>query len=189
MALPSRKRHTKAPSTLPKEFLRNVGDLFGQQFQKQLKGATFLIFGEIHADELLLAISLAHPKSLRAASMHVSSDLPKDAGEKPEKVTERLKGMVDVAASWFSQGLDGGEGLDSVLAEMEDLDTNWQEIEWEGAALFVKINRDNYALEKAADDFLKKSGFDPDEDEDELEAEIEKIMNEDDDEGGRGPLQ
>ena len=103
MPLPSRKRHTKTPSNLPKDFLKTVADLFGEQFKGKLKGSSFLVYGDLHGDEVVLCISLSHPKTLRAASMHISSDLPKDVGEKPEKVTEQLKGMVDVAASWFSQ--------------------------------------------------------------------------------------
>lgn len=187
MPLPTRKRQTKSPTSLPKEFLKTVSELFGQQFKGKLQGADFLVYGDLHGDEVVLCVSLAHPKSLRAASMHISSDLPKDVGENPEKVTERLKGMVDVAASWFSQCLESGEGLDSVLAEMADLDPAWQEFEWEGSTLFVKINRDNYALEKAADDFLKKSGFQSD-DED-IEDELAELLGEDDDSDPRGPLQ
>jgi hypothetical protein len=188
MPLPSRKRHTKTPSNLPKDFLKTVADLFGEQFKGKLKGSSFLVYGDLHGDEVVLCISLTHPKTLRAASMHISSDLPKDVGEKPEKVTEQLKGMVDVAASWFSQCLEGGEGLESVLAEMAELDPGWQEFDWEGSTLFVKINKDNYALEKAATDFLKKSGF-REEDED-LDEELRELLGEDDDEdGSRGPLQ
>jgi hypothetical protein len=186
MALPSRKRHIQKPSSLPKEFLRTVAELFTEQFKKKLEGATFLVFGDLHGDEVVLCVSLSHPKSLRAASMHISSDMPKDVAENPEKVTEKLKGMVDVAASWFGQCFESGNGLDAVLAEMTDLDPAWQEVEWEGGNLFVKLNRDNYVLEKAANDFLKKSGFEAD-DED-IEDELEELLGDDDD-SSSGPLQ
>ena len=184
MVLPSRKRHTKQPTELPKEFLHTVSDLFKKQFKKDLSGESFLVYGALHADEVVLVISLSHPKTLRSASMHVSADLTGDAAEKPEKVTEQLKGMVDVAASWFAQCFQAGKGLDAVLDEMTDLDPAWQEFEWEGTTLWVKINKDNYALERAADDLLRKAGFDPEDDEDE---ELEKILNgEDDDDDGFG---
>jgi len=185
MPLPSRKRHKLNPTTLPKDFLTNVSKLFKKEFQKKLKGETFLVYGDLYAGEVILCVSLSHPKSLRAASMHISADMPKDMAEQPEKVTERLKGMVDVASSWFAQSLENGEGLDSVFAAMADIEPTWQELDWEGAALFVKINRDNYVLERAADDLLKKSGFDSEED-----SELEDLLNEiDEEEGGRGPLQ
>lgn len=190
MPLPSRKRHTKSPTTLPKDFLKTVSDLMKKQFKGKLGGSTFLVYGDLHGDEVVFCVSLSHPKSLRAASMHISADLSEDTAENPEKVTEKLKGMVDVAASWFSQGLEGGKGLESVLEELTDMDPTWQELEWEGETYFVKLNRDNYALEKATNDFLKKSGFNPEDDDDELQAELDAIMGEDDDEdSGRGPLQ
>ncbi len=158
-ALPYRKKQTKKPTTLPKDFLKTVSDLFQKQFKSKVEGSTFLIYGDLYPDEVVLAISLSHPKSLASASMHISNSLAKNVAENPEKVTEQLKSMVDVAASWFSQCLEGGGGLDSVLKEMDDAVTEWQEFEWEGQQLFVKLNRTNYTLEKAAEDFLKKKGF------------------------------
>jgi hypothetical protein len=187
MVLPSRKRHKAEPTSLPKDFLHTVSDLFKKQFKTKLTGESFLVYGALHADEVVLAISLSHPKSLRSASMHVSMDLGKEVAEKPEKVTEQLKVMVDVAASWFAQCFEAGKGLEAVLGEMGEMDPNWQEFEWEGKTLFVKLNRDNYALENAADDLLRKAGFDPADDEDE---DLEAMLNEadGDEPGGRGGL-
>jgi hypothetical protein len=187
MPLPSRKRHTKSPTTLPKEFLNTVSELFKKQFKGKLTGATFLVYGDLHASEVVFCVSLSHPKTLQAASFHISGDLPDETTENPEKVTEKLKHMVDVAASWFAQSLESGKGMEGVLTELTDMDPGWQSLEWEGQTFHVKLNKDNYALEKAASDFLKKSGFTEEEEEDELEAEIEAMMN--DDEEGRGPLQ
>lgn len=190
MALPARKRHKKAPSTLPKDFLNTVSELFKKQFKAKMKGATFLVYGDLYSDEVVFCVSMSHAKSLKAASMHISSDLSSEVAENPEKVTEKLKGMVDVAASWFAQSLEGGNGLDSVMAELTDMDPSWQELAWEGHTFFVKLNAVNYALEKAANEFLKKSGFSEEDEADELEAEIEAMMNEDDEDGsGRGTMQ
>jgi hypothetical protein len=177
MPLPKRKKSTQKPSSLPKEFLHTVASLFEDQFKKITKGSTFLVYGDLYPDEVIFCASLSNPKSLRAASIHLSADLPKGLAESPEKLTEILKGLVDVAASWFSQSLEGGEGLDSVLSEMADMDPNWQEVEWENATIFVKINKDNYTLEKAAKDFLKKAGF---EEEDITDEEIEEFLEEND---------
>lgn len=180
MPLPKRKKTTKKPSALPKDFLHTVANLFEKQFAKKSRGSAFLIFGDLYPDEVVLCVSLTHPKSLRSASLHLSSDLPDGLVEQPEKLTEILKGLVDVAASWFAQTLEGGEGLDSVLAEMKDMDPNWQEVQWEGAKIFVKLNKDNYTLEKAANDLLKKAGFTEDED-DITDEEIEELLDEDGD--------
>lgn len=189
MKLPTRKRQAKTPSSLPKDFLNSVSTLFSKQFKPKLKGSTFLVYADLYTDEVVLCISLNNAKSLKAASMHISTELGKEVGEKPEKVTEVLKNMVDVAASWFAESLEGGKGLDGVLDLLTDMDPSWQSLEWEGNTLYVKLNKANYALERAADDFLRKAGFEEEEDE---EAELERVLNEmdeDGDEGGEEPLQ
>jgi hypothetical protein len=159
MPLPHRKKQTKKPTSLPKDFLNTVSGLFQKQFKTNLGGATFLVYGDLYTDEAVLAVSLSHPKSLPAASLHISTDLHKGVAEDPSKVTDRLKVMVDVAASWFSQCFQAGNGLETVLNEMTDADPAWQDLEWEESKLFVKLNRANYTLEKAANEFLKKNGF------------------------------
>ncbi len=157
--LPTRKRQIKKPTTLPKEFLKTVSSLFQKQFKAKLGGASFLVYGDLYSEEVVLCVSLSHPKTLQAASMHISNSIASNVAENPEKVTEQLKSMVDVAASWFSQCFSGKGGLEGVLEEMKDANTEWQEFDWEGQQLFVKLNRTNYTLEKAAADFLKKKGF------------------------------
>ena len=159
MALPHRKRQTKKPTSLPKDFLNTVSVLFHKQFAKNLAGSSFLIFGDLFSDEAVFAVSLANPKSLPAASLHISADLEKDIAENPEKVTEQLKKMVDVAASWFSQCFQEGNGLEAVLKEIAEIKSEWQPLDWEGQKLYVKLNKNNYTLEKAADEFLRKKGF------------------------------
>lgn len=159
MPLPHRKKQTKRPTLLPKEFLRTVSGLFDEQFGPKAEGASFLVFGDLYQDEVVLCVSLSHPQNLQAASMHLSSDLPKKVAENPEKVTEFLKSMVDVAASWYSQCFQSGSGLPAVLTEMGAPGREWQEFEWEGEKLHVLLNRTNYVLEQAADSLLKKSGF------------------------------
>ncbi|MGZ3693282.1 MAG: hypothetical protein ACXWQO_03690 [Bdellovibrionota bacterium] len=187
MKLPTRKRQTKLPNTLPKDFLKTVSDLFAKQFKSKMKGATFLVYGDLYGNEVVLCVSMGHPKSLQSASMHISSEVSAEVAENPEKVTEKLKHMVDVAASWFAQSLESGKGLEGVIDEITDLDPAWQELEWEGHTLFVKINKDNYALERAADDFLKKAGFEDDEDA-EAEEMLDKLLRESDDDEGPNHL-
>jgi hypothetical protein len=187
MVLPSRKKHSKKPGSLPKDFLLTVAKLFQDQFKKELSGASFLAYGDLYPDEVVLCISLSHPKQLQSASMHVSTDLPKSVAENPEKVTEKLQVMVDVAASWFAQCFQAGKGLETVLHELREMDPAWQEFEWEKETLFVKLNKANYTLEKAATDFLKKAGFE--EDADDMLGDLEDDLDDGDDEEGGGSRQ
>ncbi len=179
MAISPRKKQVKQPTSLPKDFVNSVVKLFNQQSGKQKKEADFLVYADLYMNEVVLCVSLTHPKSLRAATIYLSMDLTKDISEKPELVTEKLKVMVDVAASWFAQSLEAGKGLDSVLEAMKDAPNLWETFTWEKEELFVKLNRDNHALENAANKFLKASGFDPDDmDDEELEKELEEALAE-----------
>lgn len=81
MPLPCRRDRKIPPSSLPKEFLQTVGTLFTKQFKKNLSGSTFLVYGDLYTDEVILCVSLAHKDSLQAASMHLSMDLPKNMGK------------------------------------------------------------------------------------------------------------
>lgn len=188
MKLPTRKRQVGTPTSLPKEFLKTVAELFKKQFTKEIKGSEFLVYGNLFSDEVILCLSLTNAKSLKAASMHISADLGKGVAESPEKVTEQLKSMVDIAASWFAQCFEGGKGFESVVLALAEMDTTWQPVDWEGMTLHVKLNKDNYALEKAADSFLKKAGFE-EEGEDPLDdLDIDDAGDLEDEDGGRGNL-
>lgn len=178
MRLVPRKKQTKKPSSLPKDFLKTVATLFQKQFKKSLAGSDFLVYGDLYPDEIIFCVSLVHPKSLRAVSLHISRDLPKNIGENPEKVTEELKSMVDLAASWFAQCFEKGEGLETVLEEISELNPAWEALEWDSQKLHVKVNRDNPVLEKAADKFLTDAGVDLDAEEisdEELDELIDEI--------------
>lgn len=164
----SRKKHRKSATTsLPKDFLRAVTDLFNKQFNKERTGSEFLVYGDLYMDEVLLCVSLTNAKSLLAATVYTSLDLPSGVSEKPEQVTEKLKSMVDLTASWFGQSFTDAKakGIEGVLESLRDQPDAWQELTWEKEQMFVRLNRENRTLEHAAERFLKEKGIDPDSDE------------------------
>lgn len=130
-----------------------------KQFKKNLTGEEFLVFGDFYPDELVFCVSLSRKSTLAAATIVLSMDLPADVAEKPEKVTEKLKNLVDVAASWFSQCFEKGKGIEAALVELREASPTWQAFQWEGDTVHVLLNKMNFVLESAADELLKKSGF------------------------------
>ncbi|NUM88054.1 MAG: hypothetical protein HUU37_02515 [Bdellovibrionales bacterium] len=203
MAIQPRKKQAKKPTSLPQEFLNSVGELFNKQFQAERGEAQFLVHGSLYMDEAVVCVSLTAPRGLRAASFHLSIDLPKSVADQPDQVTERLRGMVDLAASWFAQCFARGQGIASVLEEMTDLGRDWELVKWEGLNLFVRVNADNQALENAADKILQDAGFDPDDEEEpppkeddeeeqveEARRRLQKLVSDisDDDDSGSGQL-
>ena len=204
MALESRKKQVRKGTALPKEFIKSVSELFNQQFEKERKDAEFLVYGTLFLDEAVVCVSLTHAKSLRAASFYLSTDLPKNVADNPSKVTERLKSMVDLGASWFAQVFEKGAGLELVLEAINELEPDWDSVRWENEMVFVRANRDNHALENAADRFLSAAGVTEEEldeapepkksgksDVDEARERLQKLLadlNEDDDDSSQGPL-
>ena len=162
-----RKKQKKRPTILPLDFTKNVSTLFNKQFKNQMNKAEFIVKGDLYPDEILLCISLVQEKALRAATMYLSLDVNNEMNEKPEKITDFLKSMVDAAASWFHQSFSEAKqkGIEGILAAMDELQPAWQKFEWDGNTLYVKLNKDNHVLEIAADRFLRDAGFSADEDE------------------------
>jgi len=180
--LEPRKKQSKKATNIPKDFIKTVTELFNKQFKKERGASEFLVYGNLYMDEILFCVSLTNAKSLRACSFYSSMDLGKDMSEKPELVTEKLKIMVDVIASWFSQSFQEGKekGLDAVLAAIAEMEATWQSVDWENNKVFVKLNRDNHTLENAANKFLKQAGVNVDEVEEELEN-LDDLDNAEDD--------
>lgn len=158
VAMEPRKKQLKRPQTLPTDFIKNIAKLFNDQFQKEKQAASFAIYGGLYADEVLLCIALSEVGRLRAVSFYISADLGKNVSAAPEQVTNLLKSMVDLAASWFAQcfGEHKGQGLEGVLTALDDVDPGWQKVAWEKRDLYVKANRENQTLEAAADRFLRE---------------------------------
>lgn len=156
-----RKPQTKTPQSLPKEFIKTIGDLFNKQFATAKGEAEFLVYGGLYPNEALLCVCLAQVNRPSAVSFYCSADLAKDVGANPEKVTEVLKSMMDLMASWFAQSFKENaaakSGLEAALTAMEDMDRNWQSVKWEKRELFVKLTRENQLLESAATKWLKDS--------------------------------
>ena len=158
-AMQPRKKQKKTPSELPQEFKRNVSKLFNDQFEKERGEATFSTLGELYPNEAVLCICLMHVGTLRAASFYLSVDLVEEKiKQHPERVTEKLKQMVDLAASWFDQNFKEGKekGLEAILDALSDIAPDWQEAQWENGTYYVLLNRDNQTLETAADMLLSE---------------------------------
>lgn len=185
----SRKKRSAKPTSLPKDFLVTVSDLFNKQFKKERGVAEFLAFGDLYMDEVVLCVSLTHPKSLAAGTFYSSMDLAPGVQAKPEAVTDLLKNMVDITASWFSQCFTESKekGVDALAEGLKEQPITWQKVAWEDNQIFVLLNRDNHVLENAADRFLKTKGFDPESEEFFDDDALAGLSGEDDDGDDEGP--
>lgn len=158
MVMQPRKKQDQPANDLPAAFIKDIAKLFNEQFSKDKGDASFSVHGAIYPDEVLICITLMRVGVLRAASCYASMDLPKDIAKNPKQLTENLRSIVDLVASWFHQCFDESDqtGLDAVLEAIEELNETWEPVEWEKKKVFVLVNKDNHTLEAAADQILRE---------------------------------
>jgi hypothetical protein len=162
-----RRKDTPFTGTkLPRDYTKLIEDVFNKNFSKFLtieKGAKekFISYGEVYPDELVLAISLKNPTTLRMTTCYASVDYPpKQAAAKAEpsaSVSEAVQisvnRCVDATASFFNTFFEDGRPVDYDMEYRQD----WTPIEIDkNVTVHVRINRDNPELEEQADELLAK---------------------------------
>lgn len=146
-----RKEWTGKQQSVPKDFLQNVGKLYNNQFDRERQDASFSVYGAMNPEEVLLCVSLMHSSVLRAVSCYLSMDLSiKEATKCPDLVTQKLKKMVDLAASWFADTFENTSGIQGALRALKNVEDKWEKVDWSGEVIYVKLTRENQTLEQAA---------------------------------------
>ncbi len=158
MVMEPRKKQDQPANKLPADFIKDVAKLFNEQFEKLKGEASFSVHGSLYPDEVLFCVTMMKVGVLRSVSCYASMDLPKNIAKDPKQLTENLRSMVDLIASWFQQCFDESdlEGIEAIHQAMEELDEVWEAVEWEKKKVFVLVNRDNHTLEAAADQLLRE---------------------------------
>lgn len=161
-----RRKDTPAKGAkLPRDYLKLVEDVFNKNFAKMLqveKGTRekFVVHGEIYPDELILAVSLTNPKTLRMTTCYASVDYPAPQhknetvgknGNPAEAVQFGVNQCVDATASFFNTFFEDGRPVDYDIEYRQ----NWTPIDIDkNSRVYMRINRDNPDLEEAADEIL-----------------------------------
>ncbi len=148
-------------TNLPREYLGLVEEIFNENFKSSiLKDETFVAFGEVYPDELLLALSLKNPTTLRQVTCYASMDFPHvrfktESGSEPAPNTESVQfsvnQCVDALASFFHTFFSENRPVDYDTEYQQ----SWAMIEIEKTIhVYLKINRDNPELDKQANELL-----------------------------------
>src|SRR3989344_934213 len=133
-----RKKQTKPATAVPKDFLKTVSALFNEQFEKTRGEALFTSQADLYMDEVIACVSLTKPGNVRAVSIYLSLDLPKNLANNAEKVSDKLKSMVDIAASWFNESFSEKTSFEELVDKVTEYEAKWQELVWEKEKFFVK---------------------------------------------------
>lgn len=175
-------------SELPSDYTKMVIEVFENAYEKGLKALKketgkaplLLVSGRIYSNEIVLAVSLTLEKTIGATTVYASTDF--DATASAPTAQDLLSLCVDAAGAVFQVLLANPtkEQLkalaSSALSELENVPLHWTAVEIDKRSIFVKLDKAHIALDKMADDWLKK--HDPEmarqlaEDEEEAEDQI-----------------
>lgn len=182
-------RHAKGKySELPLDYTKMVIEVFSNAYEKGLKALEkhtnakphLIVSGRIYTNEIVLAVSLTLAKSIGATTVYASTDF--DAAASAPTAQDLLSLCVDAVGAVFQELLQDPtpESLNaltsSALSEIENVPFEWTPIDIDKRTLYVKLDKAHIALEKMADEWLKK--HDPElarqlaEDEEETENQI-----------------
>ena len=158
-------------SPLPLDYLKMVRDVFNSHFDAGLKiygelkpNPQFEAKGEIHSDEIVLAVSLRSDQELAATTVYASIDF--DPKASVPGVPELLGACVDAVGGVFGTLLaaDRPEVIAQVaeesLAAIENVPFDWTSVETGQRRVFVKVDKSNLSLDAITQEWLLKN--DPD---------------------------
>ena len=143
-----------------------VTETFTTHFEEGIKileqhqpESQFEAFGEVYADEILIAVSIFGKGNLSATTVYASSDFdPKASAPTAE---ELLSACIDAIGSIF--GLlfvpEKPEAIAQLastnLSSLENVPFEWTKIEADHREIFVKLDKSNPKLDALADEWIK----------------------------------
>lgn len=142
-----RLKNSKRWTSLPKELLKQIEELFDQNYGNRLKGKTkFIVEGRIYTSELILRTGFVAEGELRQRNFEVSIEFDPNK----ENAIKQIHLAVDCAASMLEDYLseDG--------TEWDDFPKTWQSFKVEGKTAYLQVSAINSALESEADRLLKE---------------------------------
>lgn len=165
-----RRKDTAYEGTkIPGDYLKIIQDVFNKNFAKHLlkekkDKESFVAFGGLFSDEVLLVITLRHPGNLRTTTCYASIDYPapkfksESTGKSKsfsvsEAVEHSINLCVDAIAGFFQSYFDEGRPVDYDTEYSQD----WTVYEIEREKIYMKVNRDNLELEAQATALLEKN--------------------------------
>lgn len=164
-----RKESIGRSSPLPSDYLKMVKEVFETNFETGLQAlsrltgneAWFQASGEVYLEEIVLAISLFQKDRLAATTIYASCDFDPKANS--PTLEDLLSHCVDAIGGLLGQLLDSTQTekleaiADDSLSALEDVPFQWTSVDVNKRRVFIKIDKTNPDLEKAADEWLRKN--------------------------------
>ncbi len=165
----SKKQKKQSFSTLPKDYIAMVKDVFSKNFSKGLKALEqlrekpyFYIQGRIYPNEIILGVSLLYENEISGTTVYASADFdPQASAPSAETV---LNALVDGAGAFYGNFLQDQDKkkLEQLASPKlssfeEDVPFDWTSFDMNKIEIFLKVDRANPILDQKADVLLNKS--------------------------------
>ena len=156
---------------LPRDYLVLIEGIFNKNFSAQIIGKgkkreTFVVYGMIYSDEVVMAVSLKNPSNLRMTTCYASMDFPPpsfipESGAPAvgiptasDAVQTAVNSCIDVVASFFQTYFEEERPLDYESEYRQE----WVPVDLEKTLrVFLRLNRDNLEIEAASEEFIAQS--------------------------------
>jgi hypothetical protein len=140
-----RLKSSKTWTSLPKEYLTKIQEVFTAGFKAQAKRGQFLADGRIYATELLVRIGYLENGHLAQANFEISLEY----NPQKDNVLDLTYLAIDAAASLMEGHFEGGDPA--------NYPQQWQAEKLDKHEIFYRYSSTNTQLENQADQLLGKS--------------------------------
>lgn len=137
-----RLKTSKKWTAFPKEYQKQIEEVFRENFKKQLGDHRLLVEGRIYSEEILLRIGIQEKGRLAQTNFEVSMNY----SAKTKDAVERIHDCIDAAASMMSEYYEAQGEI--------DFPRLWKEYEFNGRKLYLQFSTENSDLEAQADALL-----------------------------------
>ena len=169
-----RLKTSKKWTAFPKEYTRQIEQVFLENFSAELQNSKLIVQGRIYPAEILLRVGYLPKGRLAQNNFEVSLDFGKDK----TAIMDKIHLAIDAIGSLMNEFFESDETL--------DLPRVWKEFEFNKTKLYLQFTSENTDLEQEAnrllgvneDDLMNESEEDDDEI---LPSSDSEIVDEEDD--------
>lgn len=137
-----RKKESKKWSALPPELIKQIKDVFEENFSPDLEGKTLKVEGRIYPTEILLRIGINTKGELRYHNFEVSVDHSQEKQDTVQKINIAVDAIASLMADYFEND------------EEHELPLSWHSYPFEKHTIWLQYTSTNSDLEAQANKLL-----------------------------------
>ena len=157
-----RRESSKKWTSLPKEYIQQIHEVFTENFATHLKNSKLIVEGRIYPEEVILRVGSLENGRLRQINFEASLDTDPKALNAPDQILVAIDALASMMAEYYETGnseMENGEMKDQEddtkeLESTKHFPQIWQKIEIKKKTLWVQFSTENSELEAQANKLL-----------------------------------